>query len=458
MRHNLIPAMAAAAILAAACTDTPDHLPGLTATDGSTTIRAMHATTRTDFDGTATSWAEGDAMSVFIVGDGLTTRPYRFDIDDPSTGTFTCDAITLDPAAAYDFYAVYPYNADKGDIGSDDARFNIGAAAQTQHGNSAAHVAPLDPLIGCAKGLSADAATLLMRHTATVIRLRLQNATGAAIPGIKSVTLTAPDGVILAVPHAIDLAAGTVTPDTDMGTSTITLAVDSSGEIPADGEFSCWMAATPFSMNGGDDLRIEVATDDGSVYRITKRFDTGKSFPAGTVMSSDAELSPATEAAESITLGIDFTNAATYPEGFPTSKNPASGEGEYTFAGHTFRIISKGPYYFNSNSGYLAIEDIQKGEPADIALPIIEGYAPTQITVTAHETCKGRPFVISVTDSAGSTLSDTSEKNTSMVISHTFSPTDTDDHSEYRIHVVTTNNNNRYKFPLSALSITYKRI
>lgn len=59
----------AAAVLAAACTDNANDIPAPASSDGSTTIRAIHATTtRTDFDGTASSWTEGDAMSVIIAG------------------------------------------------------------------------------------------------------------------------------------------------------------------------------------------------------------------------------------------------------------------------------------------------------------------------------------------------------------------------------------------------------
>lgn len=455
--HTL--AIAAAAVLAAACTDNANDIPAPASSDGSTTIRAIHATTtRTDFDGTASSWTEGDAMSVIIAGGDIATQACRFTVVDPTKGTFTNENISLDPAATYDFYAVYPYNADKTGIAPDNARFDIGSATQTQQGSSASHVAPLDPLTGYTKNVTADAASLLMRHTATVIQLRLHNATGTPISGIETVTVTAPEGTILAAPHAIDLADGSVTPDTDKASNAITLTVQSSGQIPADGEFSCWMAATPFTINGGSNLDIEVTTTDGTVYHVAKPFDTDRNFHAGTVMASQIELSAATEDAKEISLDIDFTVAATYPDGFPTAQNPSSDETRYTFAGHTFRILSPGQYYFytRNGSGYLAMEGITKNEPADIVLPVIEGYAPTQVDVTVDDSCLKRYYFISIMDTDGIYLAE--QSNTYSTTEHSFSLTTTDDHSEYRIHISYTATSNSTKFPLTAISVTYTRV
>lgn len=447
----------AAAILAAACTDNANDIPSPASPDGSTTIRAIHATTtRTDFDGTVSSWTKGDAMSVIIAGGDIATQACRFTVVDPTKGTFTNENISLDPAATYDFYAVYPYNADKTGIAPDNARFDIGSATQTQQGSSASHVAPLDPLTGCAKNVTADAASLLMHHTATVIQLRLHNATGAPISGIETVTVTAPEGTILAAPHAIDLADGSVTPDTDKASNAITLTVQSSGQIPADGEFSCWMAATPFTIYGGSNLDIEVTTTDGTVYHIVKPFDTDRNFPAGTVMASQIELSAAT--AKEISLDIDFTVAATYPDGFPTAQNPSSDETMYTFAGHTFRILSSGQYYFytRNGSGYLAMEGITKNEPADIVLPVIKGYTPTQVDVTVDDSCLTREYSISITNSIGKCLA--GPRHTYSTTEHSFSLTTTNTPSEYRIHIYHKSIKNSTKFPLTAISVTYTRL
>lgn len=453
--HTL--AIAAAAVLATACTDNANDIPAPASPDGSTTIRAIHAaTTRTDFDGTVSSWTEGDAMSVIIAGGDIATQACRFTVVDPTKGTFTNENISLDPAATYDFYAVYPYNADKTGIAPDNARFDIGSATQTQQGSSASHIAPLDPLTGCAENVTADAASLLMHHTATAIQLRLHNATEAPISGIETVTVTAPEGTILAAPHAIDLADGSVTPDTDKASNAISLTVQSSGQIPADGEFSCWMAATPFTINGGSNLDIEVTTTDGTVYHIVKPFNTDRNFPAGTVMASQIELSAAT--AKEISLDIDFTVAATYPDGFPTAQKPSSDETRYTFAGHTFRILSPGQYYFypRNGSGYLAMEGITKNEPADIVLPVIEGYAPTQVDVTVDDSCLKRYYFISIMDTDGIYLAE--QSNTYSTTEHSFALTTTDDHSEYRIHISYTATSNSTKFPLTAISVTYTRL
>lgn len=456
--------IASAAIVAAGC-DTYDgnqDTIGATGRQGAT-LRAVHDTgTRTDFDGKASAWTDGDAMSVICTSPEKEAQVIKFTVTDPAKGIFKSDRAVLDPDTEYDVYAVYPYNADKVAIGagSDKARFGIGAAEQTQHGSSASHIAALDPLTGCVKAVTPDNISLLMRHTATVISTRLANGTGTSLSGISSLMITAPDGIVLAASHAIDLADGAIKADGATTSNTIEVAVESSGKIPAGGEFTVWAAAAPFSMRQGESLRFDITADDGTRYTAVKTFDAERRFAAGTVMSTSVELSAATEVAESITVSVDLTDAASYPDNFPRKENyediAAPVDNVYMFGGYPFRFYCSTPYFPHEVNGatlYLNITDIDDKTPADIGLPVIEGYAPIRIEVSTHESCQKRGLEISTTDPAGKPLQGTVSQNT-HARTNIYEPAGTDDKTEYRIRITGSATPN--PCPVTAIEITYK--
>lgn len=453
MKHILHIAAVSAAIISASCnkpaTDATTHR-------GMTLRAATENTSRTDFDGTATTWAEGDAMTVLISRAGETPQAHKFTVTDPSDGTFSNDGIATDPDAAYDIHAVYPYNPDKTAIGTDNALFDIGSAAQTQHGASASHVAAFDPLIGSAAGSSPDNAALIMHHTATLIRLRLHNATKEALQGITSATITAPDETVIAARHAIDLADGTTSADAPTSSPQIEVTVESSGAVPDGGEFSVWAAAAPFTVESGQSLRIDISTAEGKTYSVTKRFDEPKAFPAGTIMATDIELSNANEF---VTLTVDFTDAASYPDDFPSSDAAVPTTHEYLFAGRTFAFYCPDAYYYYEYGDYryLAIGGIGRQTGADIGLPVIEGYAPTRIVLGMHESCKSRKFLISVTDPDGNILEGINEQ-TPYNLTNIYEPTSTDDAKQYRIHIGFNGTQNVNLFAVTSLAVTYSPV
>ena len=458
--------IASAAIVAAGC-DTYDGNQdpiGATGRQGAT-LRAVHDTgTRTDFDGKASAWTDGDAMSVICTSPEKEAQVIKFTVTDPAKGIFESDGAALDPDTKYDVYAVYPYNTDKITVGagSDDARFDIGAAKQTQQGSSASHIAALDPLTGCVKAVTPDNISLLMHHTATAISIRLANGTGESLSGISSLTITAPDGIVLAASHAIDLADGAIKADGATTSNTIEVAVESSGKIPAGGEFTVWAAAAPFSMRQGESLRFDITADDGTRYTAVKTFDAERRFAAGTVMSTTVELSAATEVAETITVSVDLTDAASYPDNFPKAEyyedNATPIDNVYMFGGYPFRFYCTAPYFHHESGGktlYLNIKNISDRTSADIALPIIEGYAPTRIAVSTHESCKNRNLNISTVDPAGKILQGTKIKNT-FSRTNIYKPVGTDDKTEYRIRITGSATSN--PCPVTAMEITYKHL
>lgn len=461
MKNIRIFTIASAALLAASCSepvsDIRNDKPQSNTDLRTITLRATHDTpTRTDFDGAATTWVEGDAMSV-IFDNGTEQQARKFTLTDIAEGMFEGDMASFDPEAAYDIYAVYPYNELKTTASNknDKASFAIGAARQTQHGASASHVAAYDPLTGSVLAVTSDNISLRMHHTATLIRLELRNATGSAISGIASAKITAPEGTVLAAAHTIDLTDGTTAIDDTAPSNTIELTVKESDEIAAGETFTLWAAAAPFEITTDQTLNIDITTADGVHYGVVKAFGTEKRFAAGTIMSSTVDL-----AAQSQTnsVFVDFSSVDFYPETFPTSANAQSTTDTHIFGGREFKFDCPGAYYFNyyendPENSYLMIKDITDSDAAYITLPVIEGYAPTAISLQRHESSKTRNFQVSVIDGEGNILDNT--KALSIVSeTNTYEPVGTNDHDEYRIRIIR-QRGSKLMISISSLAVTY---
>ena len=434
MRHTRILAIISASILATACSDPVNDIPDGNTQSGTNlhtvTLRAMHDTpTRTDFDGTSTSWVDGDAMSVILDRNGE-QQAVKFTLTDAAEGAFEGSIETVDLDAEYDIYAVYPYNEQKttADNKNDKALFDIGSARQTQQGASASHVAAYDPLTGSVQAVSLDNISLRMHHTATLIRLYLHNATGSTISGITSATITAPTTTALAASHTIDLTDGSVEVAGEQMSNTIELTVEKSGEIAPDATFTLWAAAA------------------------VKAFGKGKRFAAGTIMSTTVNLGTQSQTR---TVSVDFTSTETYPDTFPMSYDAKPSTHTHVFDGLKFTFDCPGSYYQGGTSGNkrLIITGITQDEAARIYLPAIKGYAPTKIIVHNAES-QSQDILISVTDMNGNMLDNTKDM-TAYKQQNIYEPTGTNDTDTYCVYITCRQTNTGKTYRLQSLDITY---
>lgn len=455
MRHTRILAIISASILATACSDPVNDIPDGNTQSGTNlhtvTLRAMHDTpTRTDFDGTSTSWVDGDAMSVILDRNGE-QQAVKFTLTDAAEGAFEGSIKTVDLDAEYDIYAVYPYNEQKttADNKNDKALFDIGSARQTQQGASASHVAAYDPLTGSVKAVSLDNISLRMHHTATLIRLDLHNATGSTISGITSATITAPTTTALAASHTIDLTDGSVEVAGEQMSNTIELTVKESGEIAPDATFTLWAAAAPFESQT---LNIDITTADGRHFGAVKAFDKAKRFAAGTIMSTTVNLGTQSQTR---TVSVDFTSAEAYPDTFPVSYKEKPSTHTHIFDGMEFTFDCPGSYYQGGTSGNkrLIINDISQKAPARIYLPAIKGYAPTKIIVHNAES-QSQDILISVTDMDGNMLDNTKDM-TAYKQQNIYEPTGTNDTKTYCVYITCRQTNTGKTYRLQSLDITY---
>lgn len=346
------------------------------------TIKATQQT-RTSFDGTQSVWSAGDKLQVAIGATGATLTTHEFVNDDSSAGLFTNNELTLDNTLTYDLYALHSVQNTVPDNGS--AEVLIGAAAQQQTGDSAAHIAALDPLYGSAMGVQANNIAIGMNHTAVVLRIEVKNTTEEEIAGIKSVQITAPEGVQLYGTGTIDFANEKVAMGSD-GANSITINIQDSGAISAGSAFTVWAATAPFEMAANSVMRFTVTTSDDKVLEYKKSFSAATSFESGMIMSTSIAPEPRPE---QIMIKWGYLDGYTAPEGMPSCESDIAAEntvnkigatsGSYPTEYGNIEIDSDVKYAYVIASKCIRFRDLTSAKSADIKLPIIDGYKLTQV-------------------------------------------------------------------------------
>ena len=418
------------------------------------TIKATQQT-RTSFDGTQSAWSAGDKLQVAIGATGATLTTHEFVNDDPSLGLFTNNELTLDNTLTYDLYALYSAQNTAPDNGS--AEVLIGAAAQQQTGDSAAHIAALDPLYGSATGVQANNIAIGMNHTAVVLRIEVENTTEEEIAGIKSVQITAPEGVQLYGTGTIDFANEKVAMGSD-GANSITINIQNSGTLDAGSAFTVWAATAPFEMAANSVMRFTVTTSDDKVLEYKKSFSAETSFKSGMIMSTSITPEPRPE---QIMIKWGYLEGYTAPEGMPSCETDIAAEntvnkigatsGSYPTEYGNITIESAVKYAYVIASKCLRFRDVTKDNSADIRLPIIEGYKLTQVitNVTNSQTSSLRQNIrVSITPTNVS-------EQIPTTTSSTFNLSNTSSTQQYNIHISSATNLSKTVYDLTGIQLTY---
>lgn len=420
------------------------------------TIKATQQT-RTSFNGTQSAWSAGDKLQVAIGATGATLTTHEFVNDDPSAGLFTNNELTLDNTLTYDLYALHTTQNTVPDNGS--AEVLIGAAAQQQTGDSAAHIAALDPLYGSATGVQANNIAIGMNHTAVALRIEVENTTEEEIAGIKSVQITAPEGVQLYGTGTIDFASKKVAMGSD-GANSITINIQDSGVISAGATFTVWAATAPFEMAANSVMRFTVTTSDDKVLEYKKSFSAVTSFDSGMIMSTTITPEPRPE---QILIKWGYLEGYTAPEGMPScesdsvnessSKSPVNKlnvtSGSYPTEYGNIEIDSDVKYAYVIASKCIRFRDLTSAKSADIKLPIIDGYKLTQVifNVTSNHSDNSREGInVCITPSE---LTETTPRGIT-----TFDLENTISTQQYSIHI---SNTTDVKTPcdITGIQLTY---
>ena len=279
-----------------------------TVVKGLTIKASADNSSRTTFNGAETTWSANDQIKVLISGGNLASpRSEVFTLANASEGTFINDNVEIFTGTEYKFHAIYPAT----DITSvaKSVNLNIGAATQTQQGDSPAHIAALDPLYGCATA-TPDAVSIEMKHTAVALKLDLQNNSDNDIK-IKKLLITAPTGVAIAGTYSVDIETGAITPSNENGATsrTIELTLNPAVTIAKNGKYPVWIATAPFTIEQGGSLLFTAIDTSDNEYDVIRSFVNGHTFTSGTISSTTLNITEQAISKQNMIVTLDFANA-----------------------------------------------------------------------------------------------------------------------------------------------------
>ncbi len=218
--------------------------------------------TKTANDGMATKWAESDAINIYHAEAG--TSAYvcdgQFTVDAALEGNFTGKlASALEDGKTYDWYANYPYTAQKTSPAAGTAgAITIGGLTQTQTGNSStAHLCgQACPLYGVAKGIDASAKpSLTMKNLASVLAVKVKNTSSSELT-VTKVEFTSTEDIVGT--YYIDYTGETPAYTAADANATATLNVTGAEAIAKDGEATFYLAVKPHTVKSGSTLVVAV--------------------------------------------------------------------------------------------------------------------------------------------------------------------------------------------------------
>jgi hypothetical protein len=246
--------------------------------------------TRTTVNGMNTSWESTDEINLFHAVAGGTTyiNDGVFTIADTETGQFTGTlAGSPTQGTAYDWYALYPYNASLSQINNKNGTnqsYTLGAEKiddewvyPEQSGLDDAHLGHL-PMYGVKKNATYDgtaAPIIQMSQLASVAAVTITNSTSATI-NISSVSLTAPENIVGTYCFNILGENVVYTPSSNSSVSnTATLNVINAA-IAKDDVGVFYLPIKPFTAASGSTISLTVNTSAG--VSQTKEFNLTKDY------------------------------------------------------------------------------------------------------------------------------------------------------------------------------------
>lgn len=422
------------------------------------TINATTHSTRTTFDGESTIWSEDDKLQVAIGADSETPRVEEFVYDSSLANTFVNDQIVLTPNTLYNAYALY-YAQDVLPEESDmTATVMVGAATQQQTAESSSHIAPLDPLFGKAEGVSYDNIGVEMMHTAVVLKIDIANTTDETIAGIRSLTISAPEGICLSGNRKIDFATlSTSALDDSSGSNIVTVNVESSGAIAAGETFTVWAATAPFAIEDAE-LNFALTTTDDKTLLYTKTFDGECIFRPGYIM--ETTIAP-TLLAESLTLRWGYLDGYVEPN-WPNDDKQANSSGvqdsrtEFTLDGYHLVVVSDCTFEYRSTTSCIRFDGISLDDNVHIHLPMIPNYKLSHVSShIRYNSSAPRPVSIGIVSSDDTSFEKISKKTNSATNDYDLTGMTS---SEYQYSICieySANNSSTTLLDLTGIELTY---
>ena len=360
-----------------------------TITDSSRVVlEAYQSSSRVSFDGVKSSWEDGDCLNVVV--DGL-EGVHLFGYDAATESKFVCDNLVM-PAEQCDVYAYYGVESADINLADKTAVATLGAAEQMQKIQTPmAHIAEYDVLYGKAESADSRNIQIAMNHTIAAVKINLYSSLQDVVT-IKSITVTAPEGVALGGNYVINPSTDEITlADNAEVANSINLTFEEPILLGTDG-FVAWLATAPFALAEGESLVIDITTADDEIYRCIKQMPTeGASFNAGRIMTTDITLggnatlvepeAPALPA--TVEIEVDPSKEGVF-EDFPTEKSKAN-SGSFMLAGYGYEFVFDSPakFYLTDNGRIRFDSGITSTKKAMIKLPVIPNYKLAKVVMAS---------------------------------------------------------------------------
>ena len=289
---NYLGIIAAAAMTLVSCAKEADNFTAEEPIkDGGDFSIVANPATKTTIDGYQTKWAANDAINLFhaVAGSTTTVSDDEFTIssEDLASGTFKGTVSETLTAAAYDWYAIYPYNSHLESVknnSTDPARTYIGRRsdqAQEQEGNnSTAHLSGTNfPLFGKATSVAKDATpAITLSSIASFVEVKVTNKNDDPLT-VTSVSFTAPNGSEIVGQYNIDFSAEpfTFTKYKTYVSDVANLTVNNGTPIAKGETASFYIGIKPFTAADGSDFKVSVNGYEKTIHTTkANTFQSGK--------------------------------------------------------------------------------------------------------------------------------------------------------------------------------------
>jgi hypothetical protein len=289
-----------------------------------------------------------------------------------------------------------------------------------------------------------------MSHNAAVLVVSIANNLGQELAGIKSLTITADNGIALCGKYDIDIVSGTLSNVTDTSSS-VTVEVTNSGKISSNGEFKVYAAIAPCILPNNATLKFTVTDTNDTSYELTKAFPDGRTIVASDLLSTTVSLAKA----EAITYNADFTIEQ---GGIPTSLTKT--ENTYIYNGKEIGFYNANGYRYDTTNKHILFQSVGKSTDlsAKIYIPQIEGYKLSSLTILGEEPVNQKVLnfslvnnttLVSMKDALGGT-SDSKYISSSSVKADLYTPSNVT-----YIKIFSDNNNQGRNYKCKGLSLKY---
>lgn len=289
---NYLGIIAAAAMTLVSCAKEADNFTAEEPIkDGGEFSIVANPATKTTIDGYQTKWAADDAINLFHAVAGSTTTvsddDFTISSEDLASGTFKGTVSGTLTAAAYDWYAIYPYNSFLESVKNDSAnpaRTYIGRRsdqAQEQDGNSStAHLSGTNfPLFGKATSVAKDATpAITLSSIASFVEVKVTNKNDDPLT-VTSVSFTAPDGSEIVGQYNIDFSTEpfTFTKYKTYVSDVANLTVNNGTPIAKGETASFYIGIKPFTAAAGSDFKVSVNGYEKTIHTAkANTFQSGK--------------------------------------------------------------------------------------------------------------------------------------------------------------------------------------